>query len=73
MGAKLKFLHSESTLDRLKLGQFRRLSTPELRASMAPARAGRSRSGPMGPCLTAITASKFSWNEERMWTSFHER
>jgi hypothetical protein len=33
---KLKFLHLESTLNRVKLEFFRRLSTSELKASLIP-------------------------------------
>ena len=36
----LRFLHSESALNRGKLDLFRRLSTPELEASLAPGREG---------------------------------
>jgi len=36
----LRFLHAESTLSRAKLEQFRRLSTPELRFSLAPGQRG---------------------------------
>ncbi len=37
---KLKFLHSESTLSRVKLEFFRRLSTPELKTSLSPGQPG---------------------------------
>ena len=36
----LKFLHSESALNRVKLDLFRRLSTSELKASLAPGQKG---------------------------------
>ena len=36
----LTFLHSESTLNRIKLDLFRRLSTGELKASLAPGQPG---------------------------------
>jgi archaellum component FlaG (FlaF/FlaG flagellin family) len=36
----LKFLHTESTLSRAKLEQFRRLSTNELKSSLAPGQPG---------------------------------
>jgi archaellum component FlaG (FlaF/FlaG flagellin family) len=36
----LKFLHTESTLNRAKLEQFRRLSTSELKISLAPGQQG---------------------------------
>jgi hypothetical protein len=36
----LKFLHSESTLNRAKLEQFRRRSTIELKFSLAPGQQG---------------------------------
>jgi hypothetical protein len=38
--AKLKFLHSESTVNRVKLDLFRRLSTNDLKLSLAPGRQG---------------------------------
>jgi hypothetical protein len=37
---KLRFLHSENTLNRVKLEFFRRFSTDELKASLAPGQAG---------------------------------
>src|SRR5579864_3457455 len=37
---KLRFLHSESALSRVKLDLFRRLPTGELKASLAPGRQG---------------------------------
>jgi hypothetical protein len=37
---KLRFLHSESALNRVKLDLFRRLPTAELRASLSPGREG---------------------------------
>jgi hypothetical protein len=37
---KLKFLHSESTLNRVKLDLFRRLSTGELKSSLSPGQKG---------------------------------
>jgi hypothetical protein len=36
----LKFLHTASTLNRAKLEQFRRLSTSELKISLAPGQQG---------------------------------
>jgi hypothetical protein len=36
----LKFLHAESTLNRVKLEVFRRLTTDELKSSLAPGRQG---------------------------------
>lgn len=36
----LKFLHTESTLNRVKLETFRRLSTGELKLSLAPGQRG---------------------------------
>jgi archaellum component FlaG (FlaF/FlaG flagellin family) len=36
----LKFLHTESTLNRAKLEQFRRLATSELKISLAPGQQG---------------------------------
>ena len=38
--ASLKFLHPESALNRVKLDLFRRLSTAQLTASLAPGQAG---------------------------------
>jgi hypothetical protein len=37
---KLKFLHSADTMNRGKLENFRRLSTDELKSSLAPGRLG---------------------------------
>jgi hypothetical protein len=37
---KLRFLHSESALNRVKLDLFRRLTTGELKASLVPGRQG---------------------------------
>ncbi len=37
---RLKFLHSESTLNRFKLAIFRRLTTSELKLSLAPSQLG---------------------------------
>jgi hypothetical protein len=37
---KLKFLHPENTLNRVKLDQFRRVSTDLLKASLVPGQAG---------------------------------
>ena len=37
---KLRFLHSESALNRVKLDLFRRLKTGELKASLVPGRQG---------------------------------
>ncbi len=36
----LKFLHADATLNRVKLELFRRLSTDELKSSLAPGLAG---------------------------------
>jgi len=36
----LKFLHSENTLNRVKLELFRRLTTEELKSSLAPNQQG---------------------------------
>ena len=37
---KLKFLHNQTTLNQVKLDQFRRLPTAELKASLAPGQPG---------------------------------
>ena len=37
---KLRFLHSEKALNRVKLDIFRRLSTADLKASLAPGQKG---------------------------------
>jgi hypothetical protein len=37
---KLRFLHSEDTLNRVRLDFFRRLSSEEMRRSLAPDQAG---------------------------------
>ena len=39
-GPNLKFLHSQSTLNQVKLERFRRLSTEALRSSLAPGQQG---------------------------------
>jgi hypothetical protein len=47
----LKFLHSESSLNGLKLELFRRLSSDELKASLAPGRQGSLKVRPDGTVL----------------------
>ena len=47
----LKPLHSESTLNRVKLELFRRLSTDELKSSLAPGQQGSLKARPDGTVL----------------------
>src|SRR6266487_611658 len=47
----LRFLHTESTLNRAKLEQFRRLSTGELTSSLAPGKQGSLKVRPDGTIL----------------------
>ena len=47
----LRLLHSEATLSRVKLGQFRRLSTVELIESLEPGRLGALKARPDGTVL----------------------
>ncbi|HVP45903.1 MAG TPA: hypothetical protein VMT32_04945 [Bryobacteraceae bacterium] len=47
----LKFLHSENTLNRIKLELFRRLSTDELKSSLAPGQQGSLKVRPDGTVL----------------------
>jgi hypothetical protein len=48
---KLRFLHSEETLSRLKLEAFRRLETIALKASLHPGLAGSLKVRPDGTVL----------------------
>ena len=47
----LKFIHAETTLNPAKLEQFRRLSTDELKFSLAPSRQGALKVRPDGTVL----------------------
>jgi hypothetical protein len=47
----LRFLHSEATLNRVKLDHFRGLSTDELGSSLAPGREGSLKARPDGTVL----------------------
>ncbi len=47
----LRLLHSEASLSRMKLGQFRRLSTVELIESLEPGRPGALKARPDGTVL----------------------
>ncbi len=47
----LKFLHTESTLNRAKLDRFRRLSTGDLKSSLAPGQRGSLKVRPDGTIL----------------------
>jgi hypothetical protein len=47
----LTFLHSESALNRVKLELFRRLSTTDLRTSLAPGQEGSLKLGADGTVL----------------------
>ena len=47
----LRFLHSESTLNRVKLNLFRRLTTDELKSSLAPRQQGSLKVRPDGTVL----------------------
>jgi hypothetical protein len=49
--AALKFLHAENTLNRVKLEVFRRLTTDELKSSLAPGRQGSLKVRPDGTVL----------------------
>jgi len=48
---KLKFLHPQSSLNRVKLDLFRRLSTEVLKSSLAPGRQGSLKTRPDGTVL----------------------
>jgi hypothetical protein len=48
---RLKFLHSESTLNRFKLDLFRRLTTGELKFSLAPGQLGSLKAREDGTAL----------------------
>ncbi len=48
---KLKFLHAESTLNRVKLELFRRLTTDELKSSLAPGQPSSLKVRPDGTVL----------------------
>jgi len=48
---KLKFLHPQSSLNRVKLDLFRRLSTEVLKSSLAPGRQGSLKNRPDGTVL----------------------
>lgn len=50
-GPNLRFLHSESTLNRIKLDLFRGLSTEELKLSLAPGQTGSLKARPDGTIL----------------------
>ncbi len=47
----LQFLHSESTLNRVKLEVFRRLTTDELKSSLTPGKEGSLKVRPDGTVL----------------------
>ena len=47
----LRFLHSESTLNRIKLELFRRFSTDDLKSSLSPGRQGSLKVRPDGTVL----------------------
>ncbi len=47
----VKFLHSENTLNRVKLELFRRLTTDELKTSLAPGQQGSLKVRPDGTVL----------------------
>jgi len=48
---KLKFLHSDSTLNKVKLECFRRIATDDLRSSLAPGAKGSLKVRPDGTVL----------------------
>ena len=50
-GSNLKFLHSESTLNRVKLELFRSLSTDQLKSSLEPGQQGSLKVRPDGTVL----------------------
>lgn len=50
-GPNLKYLHSESTLNRVKLELFRGLSTDQLKGSLEPGRQGSLKVRPDGTIL----------------------
>jgi hypothetical protein len=72
-GPKLKFLHSESTLNRVKLEQFRRLTTDELKSSPAPGQQGSLKARGDGTVLDGHHRLSVLVNAERTFTSFRER
>jgi hypothetical protein len=51
MPAKLRFLHAVNLLNVVKLSQFRRLSTEELRSSLCPGQPGCLKARPDGTVL----------------------
>ena len=51
MQPKLQFLHAENLLNAVKLSEFRRLSTDELKSSLRPGLAGCLKARPDGTVL----------------------
>jgi len=47
----LRFLHAETTLNQVKLDLFRRLSTEEIKSSLAPGKPGSLKTRPDGTVL----------------------
>jgi hypothetical protein len=47
----LRFLHAETTLNQVKLDLFRRLSTKEIKSSLAPGQPGSLKTRPDGTVL----------------------
>ena len=48
---RLRFLHTETTLNQVKLDLFRRLSTEEIKSSLAPGKLGSLKTRPDGTVL----------------------
>lgn len=71
--ANLKFLHTDSTLSGAKLEQFRRLSTGELKSSLAPGQPGSLMVRPDGTFWMAITESACLPSVGKTSISFPER
>jgi hypothetical protein len=51
MQPRLRFLHSENLLNTIKLAQFRRLSTEQIKSSLQPGHAGCLKVRPDGTVL----------------------
>src|SRR2546426_1056596 len=69
----LRLLHSDTILSKVKLDQFRRLSTAELIESLRPGTPGALKARPDGTVLAGTTESWYCANGMLAWTPFRER
>ena len=69
----LRLLHSETILSRVKLDQFRRLSTADLIESLALDKPGALKRGQTALCLTATIESLCCASGELAWTPFRAK